>query len=120
MREHWPHLAKSNPNGPWMGPIGEIVPEDSLPRSAQSILGQAQEYGWGFGPISLVLRMNMPGVPPFFMTWLYDLDSGRWHFDSARAANGQKLTYPDCRTVLQHPDALHPEAPKEPCHEHSR
>lgn len=85
-----------------------------MPRSPASILKAARESEWGFGPISLVFRFNHPASEPFFVCWMYDLPSGKWRFDSARARNGQPLNINDVRTVLEYPDALLPEDPHGP------
>ena len=113
MKDHWPQHRRMNPDGPWGGPIGEIVPETELPRSAQAILALAKMHHWGFGPISLAMRMNKEGFPPFYMVWEYDIDEGKWRFSNSRAANGQALNYRDCKVVIEHPDALLPQPPEE-------
>lgn len=114
-REHWPQYGKANPDGPWENPLSVVGGEDGMPRSAGTILTLAKEFGWGFGPITLVMRMNhpQPTVPPFFMRWDYSIESGKWSFGMARAQNGQKLNSRDCKTVIEHPDALLPEDPND-------
>lgn len=112
-REPWPQYAKANSEGPWGNPLSVVGGEDGMPRSANSILELARIHGWGFGPITLVARMNYddPNIPPFFMRWDYNIETGKWSFTMAMAQNGQKLTVRDARTVIEHPDALLPEDP---------
>lgn len=114
-REPWPQYTKANEEGPWDNPLSIVGGEGGLPRSPQGILDLAKVHGWGFGPITLVMRMNhpTPEVPPFFMRWDYSPDSGKWHFATALAQNRQKLNSRDCRTVIEHPDALLPKDPSE-------
>lgn len=86
--------------GPWGGP--EELFAGGLPRSPASILKLAQEYGWGFGPITLVFRMNHPDpeIPRFFMGWAYDPASGRWTFDGGRDQNMHPLTVNAVKAML--------------------
>lgn len=113
-RDPFPAFTKTL-EGPWDDPLSMVGGEDGMPTSAGRILAKAKEHGWGFGPVSLAIRLNHPleGVPPFFMVWHYSLESGKWSFHSARAQNGQKLNARDAATVVQYPQALLPEDPDE-------
>lgn len=115
MRDPFPAFTKVL-DGPWEDPLSVVGGEDDMPAAPKRIMALAKENGWGFGVVSLVVRMNHPqeGVPPFFMSWHYGLDSGKWSFFNALAANMQKLNSRDCKTVIEHPDALLPEDPDEP------
>ena len=85
-------MTRVSTEGPWGGQE-ELLPS-GLPRSPQSVLKLAREHGWGFGPITLVFRMNHPDpeIPAFFMGWAYDIDTGRWAYDGGRDQNMHPLT----------------------------
>lgn len=113
-RDPFPAYTKVQ-DGPWDDPTMVVGGDQGMPTSPARIMAKAKECGWGFGVVSLVMRMNHPsGVPPFFMSWHYNLETGRWAFQGAMAANMQRLNSRDCVTVLEHPDALLPEAPDGP------
>jgi hypothetical protein len=88
-RDYWPRLAQVVRDGPWEGP--EAASPGGLPRSPQRLLKAAQEAGWGFGCISLVMRFNHPRWPRFYMAWNYDPGTGRWAFENARDQLGNPL-----------------------------
>lgn len=111
MRDPFPAFTKVL-DGPFDDPLSVVGGEDGMPTSAGRILKLAEANDWGFGVVSLVIRVNHPsGVPPIFISWHYSLDTGKWAFHGAMAANMQKLNSNDVRTVLEHPDALLPEDP---------
>lgn len=112
MRDPFPAFNKVLA-GPWEDPLSVVGGEDGMPSSPARVLAMAKQHGWGFGVVSLVIRMNhpRPEVPPFFMTWHYQLDIERWAFQGAMAKSGQKLNSHDCKLVIEHPDALLPEDP---------
>lgn len=96
------HEAEHHSEGPWNG-LEDLLPgEEGLPRSPKQILKLAQENGWGFGPISLVMRVNHPDkpIPPFFVGWRYAIDTGKWSFDSSRDMTGFALSVPAIRELL--------------------
>ncbi|GAA0935961.1 hypothetical protein [Actinocorallia libanotica] len=77
-------FRKSSPEGPWGG-IEDLFPEGKaqLPRSAGGFLKAARESGWGFGPISLVMRLNRADARPLYVSWLYSTTSSSWSFGGA-------------------------------------
>jgi len=93
-------MTRSNPDGPWGGQE-ELLP-NGLPRSPQSVLKLAREHGWGFGPITLVIRVNHPDprIPPFFMGWLYDPATERWSYDGGRDQQGHPLAVNTVKAML--------------------
>lgn len=111
-RQEFPVFEKVQTEGPWNG-LEDLLKEDELPRSPKQILALAKDSSWGFGVISLVMRMNHPdkNVPPFYLSWHFAVETGRWNFAGARARNGQALNMNDVKVVLEHPEALLPEAP---------
>lgn len=76
--------AKSSEEGPWNG-LEDLFPEgkDQLPRSPKALLKAAQEHGWGFGPISLVMRLNRADAKPLYVSWLYSIPANSWSFAGA-------------------------------------
>jgi hypothetical protein len=115
MRDPFPAFNKVL-DGPWDDPLSVVGGEDGMPTSPARIMALAKQHGWGFGVVSLVMRMNHPHeeVPPFFMSWHFNIETGRWSFHSAAAANMQRLNARDCKLVIEHPQALLPEDPNEP------
>lgn len=95
------HDAEHHATGPWGG-VEDLFPEGGVPRSPKQLLKAAQAGGWGFGPITLVYRLNheAPGVPPFFVCWRYDIAGAKWAFDSARDRTGFQLGIPAIREIL--------------------
>lgn len=88
--------------GPWGGIEDLFFDGEGLPRSPASILKLAREHGWGFGPITLVFRMNHPDpeIPRFFMGWRYDIPTGRWSYDGGRDQNMHPLTVSAVKYML--------------------
>lgn len=91
----WPGYQKSRPEGPWNG-IEDLFPEGKPQFPGpwpKKLLEAAKAHGWGFGPISLVMRLNHehPQIPRLYACWLYSPDTGRWAFDSARDSLGNAL-----------------------------
>lgn len=97
-REPFPGQAGVSLEGPWEGDPEAL----GLPPTAKSLLKTAKECGWGFGPITLVMRLNheYPGIPPFYMSWEYSIESAKWSFMGGRDKTGHKLTVPAVRTML--------------------
>lgn len=93
-------MTRVSLEGPWGGQE-ELLP-NGLPRSPASLLKLAQAHGWGFGPITLVFRMNHPDpeIPKFFMGWLYSPETGRWAYDGGRDQNGHPLTVNAVKAML--------------------
>ena len=93
-------MTRASLEGPWGGQE-ELLP-GGLPRSPQSILKLAREHGWGFGPITLVFRMNHPDpeIPAFFMGWLYDPATERWSYDGGRDQTGPPLQVNTVKAML--------------------
>jgi len=55
------------------------------------LLKAAQEHGWGFGPISLVMRLNRYDAQPMYVRWEYEIPGGSWRFSAAGLRNGHLL-----------------------------
>ena len=93
-------MAEPIMEGPWGG-VEDVAP-GGLPRSADGVLKLAKGHGWGFGPITLVMRLNhpAPGVPPFFVQWTYSLAKEGWVFEQCKNKDGNELTYPQLRAFL--------------------
>jgi hypothetical protein len=102
-------MTRVSPEGPWGGQE-ELLPS-GLPRSPASLLKLAREFGWGFGPITLVFRMNHPdpAIPPFFMGWLYDPATERWAYDGGRDKEGHPLAVNTVKTMLPLAPLLDPD-----------
>ncbi len=101
-----------------------IFPGGKLPLSVRQVLKAGFAYGWGFGPITLVMRMNHPedGVDPFYLSWAFDPRTGKWKPEGGRTRSGEPLNVkgvlamlpevmvdPDCR------DGKHDACIGEPC-----
>jgi hypothetical protein len=102
-------MTRVNLEGPWGGQE-ELLP-GGLPRSPQAVLKAAREHGWGFGPITLVFRMNHPdpAIPPFFMGWLYDPATERWSYDGGRDQSGHPLQVNTVKAMLPMAPLLDPD-----------
>lgn len=101
IHEQYPPYAKASPEGPWNG-IEDVAP-DGLPRSPKGILKLAQQHGWGFGPITLVMRINHPrlGIPPFFLRWDYHIASGKWNFAESYDLERNRMNYPGVKLAIE-------------------
>lgn len=91
-------ITAANPEGPWGGELAD----EPLPRSPKKILALGRQHGWGFGPITMVFRMNHPDprVSPFFVGWKYDITNSKWAFDSARDRTGHPLGVREIEAML--------------------
>lgn len=86
-----PSAARMAAEGPWGG-VDEITP-GGLPTGPGTILRRARAVGYGFGPISLAMRMNHPKFPRFFLTWDYDIPSGKWSPKGGLIKTGDPINY---------------------------
>lgn len=111
---NWDFLAyrKSSPEGPWNG-IQDLFPEGKaqLPRSAGGFLKAAQEHGWGFGPISLVMRLNRSDAKPLYVSWLYSIPSSNWSFDGAGVRGHHIAKAGEALALVKTEQAPEPKAP---------
>lgn len=103
-------------------PDWEKLLTEPLPTRLRNILELAEENGWNPNPITLVARMSQSPFHPFYIRWAYDMASGKYSFDQAKASkivpatvvNGklkspagyQRLTLKDVGLYIQNPEVL--------------
>ena len=93
---------------------------EPTPARAIKILDQARDLGWRENPFcSFAVRLERGDGLPFYAVWhlSHNPETGKrsWRFASARAQNGQPLTFGDIKTYLEDPSVIYPEPPDELC-----